>query len=131
MRVRRKRLWFALLGVGVAAVVGLVAALALRPAEPRYGGRALSQWVRRPAGDTQGDAIRQIGTNAVPFLLEWMQYERPAWKSDVYGIVNMVKKHLGISGDFDDLSFSGQMGQSGPFPRWVIKQPMLSGIWRS
>ena len=114
-----------------AAVVGLVAALALRPAEPRYGGRALSEWVRRPAGDTQGDAIRQIGTNAVRFLLEWMQYERPPWKEHVYVIVNLVKKHLRISGDFDDLSFSGQMGQSMLSWRWVIKQPMLSGIWRS
>ena len=105
----RKRLWVALLGVGVAAVVALVAALALRPAEPRYGGRALSEWVRgyRPGsaegsewvrGYAPGDriyqqcnaAVQQIGTNAVPFLLEWMQYERPAWKRTAYELIHRL-----------------------------------------
>jgi len=27
-----------------------------------------------------GDAIRHIGTKAVPYLLNWVVYETPAWK---------------------------------------------------
>jgi HEAT repeat protein len=47
-------------------------------------------------GDTQteheaaADAIRHIGSNAVPWLLKWMQYEQPAWKE---GIEDFRNRH--------------------------------------
>jgi hypothetical protein len=34
-----------------------------------------------------GAAIRKIGTNAVPYLVEWMAYQRPYWKRELYGRV--------------------------------------------
>ncbi len=70
-------------------VVGLLAAL-VRPGEagPKCRGKRLSQWVRTfgssPGGSPEeaeaAAALRQIGTNALPFLLEWLRYERPAWR---------------------------------------------------
>lgn len=56
--------------------------------EPRYEGKTLSQWLAlyvAHANDSQGEhaelAVRAIGTNALPFLLEWVRDEQPSkWK---------------------------------------------------
>ena len=52
--------------------------------EPSYNGRLLSQWLGdkvlggRSAGHVpHEDAIRAMGTNAIPPLLKWISYERP------------------------------------------------------
>src|SRR5260221_7633398 len=57
--------------------------------EPAYKGRSLSQWIGRlpgiPTQDsaTEADrAVREIGTNAVPFLLEWIAYEPEPWRDN-------------------------------------------------
>ena len=56
--------------------------------EPRYQGHSLSYWVTLygdTAWDEGGDpkareAISHIGTNALPFLLNWIRYEQqPSW----------------------------------------------------
>ena len=74
-------------------VVGLLVAgllwVTFRKPEPTYDGRSLSYWVLRDDvyHGTSGErrqaeqAIHQIGTNALPFLLKWIQNERPAWRS--------------------------------------------------
>ena len=61
------------------------------PDEPTYNGRSLSTWVRvyrdysagadLPETELDGakQAIRAIGTNALPFLLKWIQQEPPSW----------------------------------------------------
>jgi hypothetical protein len=70
--------------------------------EPEYGGETLSQWLVAYGGldskekiyDTPvwvdpvvrweaEDAVRHIGTNALPFLLEWRRGKRPLWTEDV------------------------------------------------
>src|SRR5205814_6792920 len=69
--------------------------------EPSYGGRSLSEWVGRldaaaePAATKEAEeAIRRIGTNALPYLLEWIQYERPAWVSSLNRVTGgLLKKH--------------------------------------
>ena len=58
--------------------------------EPSYGGRILSEWladVRCCSGvtlvgapDPPKDAVRAMGTNAIPTLLKWISYERSAPK---------------------------------------------------
>jgi hypothetical protein len=53
--------------------------------EPKYAGRYLSQWLtayRYPARATPEtvDAVRHIGTNALPCLLNWIQYVEPRWR---------------------------------------------------
>jgi hypothetical protein len=69
-----------------AVVVG--AAVLLWPRgerEPVYQGKKLSEWIKRPnpvweggAERTERDkAIRAIGTNALPFLLRWINFDSP------------------------------------------------------
>ena len=81
MTPRREKLLF------LAAILGVVIAGALyfsRNQEPRYGGKRLSEWVLGLTGDRLGisiedteNAIHQIGTNGIPFLLKWMSDETP------------------------------------------------------
>jgi len=84
-------------------VVGgvLVAVFARREREPEYRGKRLSEWVAM-MGFTPGsveyfkakEAVGRIGTNAVPFLLDWIQYEPPAWKAKLYNTVNSLLEKL-------------------------------------
>lgn len=81
----------------VCAISALVLILVLtsKP-EPSAKGHPLSYWVAVDGGpavitapnqvpnqqmvEAAEPAIKQIGTNAIPFFLEWMDYERPRWK---------------------------------------------------
>src|SRR5437899_2283144 len=81
----------------------LIAAFALvtffsREKEPTWSGQPLSYWVFREdrqheaSGEkAQADtAIRQIGTNALPFLLKWIQHERPRWRSTAFRLARKL-----------------------------------------
>jgi len=81
---KRKRLLLAFAGI-VAVVAGRFLFLN-HNTEPTYDGRPLSEWVviaapMNPSPYTQSEkeaateAIRAIGTNAVPHLVEWIGYE--------------------------------------------------------
>jgi hypothetical protein len=65
----------------VVVLAGVLVAVFRRDREPEYGGKRLSEWVDgyamqiRNAGSNE--AIRHIGTNAVPYLLKWIRYETP------------------------------------------------------
>ncbi len=51
--------------------------------EPSYNGKKLSEWVRASRFGVHTEeraAIHQMGSNALPFLLEWMQYEPAPWR---------------------------------------------------
>jgi len=77
----QKRVHIAL-AVLLVILVGLAAWLGLRQREPVYQGKGLSIWLEsRYKGATKGNqderqfaeqAIRQIGTNALPVLIEWL-----------------------------------------------------------
>jgi hypothetical protein len=64
--------------------------VALWPAErePEYDGKKLSEWLeictyqdaKSPVRQRGEEAIRHIGTNGLPWLLHWMDYEIPGWK---------------------------------------------------
>jgi hypothetical protein len=82
----------------IGAVCALVSAVVLiaslnGPKEPEYQGKKLSEWIAMPikSGSTPGTsgvvgdaemagAIRAIGTNGLPFLVRWVEYETPVWK---------------------------------------------------
>ncbi len=77
-------------------IVGLLAGALfafvwLREKEPEYQGKRLSQWLgmyepgtgNSAASDLAARAVREIGTNAVPWLVRWMKYERPWWRVDL------------------------------------------------
>jgi HEAT repeat protein len=83
--------------------IGLLAALSMvltRPREPSYQGRSLSEWVRRFHWSSNedrkeaGEAIRQIGTNALPYLLEAIQCEVPHWKQTVRMAIERIPWRL-------------------------------------
>jgi hypothetical protein len=78
----------------VTAVVVAVtlAALLLWPGdrEPVYRGKKLSEWLLLPRqrgipgpSPESTEAIQHIGTNALPFLVEWIQYRTPRWRNRV------------------------------------------------
>ena len=97
--MRRRRV---ILVVSACMVAGVLAAFGetFGP-EPEYGGKTLSQWLVAYGGldskrqsdlqyhtsptvdpdvkDMAARAVRHIGTNALPFLREWRQGDRPAW----------------------------------------------------
>src|SRR5580765_975729 len=96
----RKREVYLMVGVLVVGGV-LVAVFAGREREPEYGGKRLSEWVRRIGTTSAGgrvrrmgidtaemEAIRHIGTNALPYLVRFMRYEQPQWKAKLYGNLN-------------------------------------------
>jgi hypothetical protein len=83
--VKRRRI--ILVSALVTAVV--VVAVAFWPdPEPKYGGKRLGEWLS-VAFDANYEsaqrieaqaAVRNIGTNALPILLEWIYYAPPDWK---------------------------------------------------
>jgi hypothetical protein len=80
-----------LLLLAAALLAGAVIVALIPAREPSYGGRKLSEWLRlymeggRPAQEQARHAIRQIGTNAIPFLLRWIQYEPWGLKGRIQG----------------------------------------------
>jgi hypothetical protein len=51
--------------------------------EPGYNGKKLSQWLIVAAGQSTKEsfvAVKIIGTNALPWLVSWAQFEQPAWR---------------------------------------------------
>jgi len=83
--------------VGACVVAGILA-VTLWPGdrEPSYQGKKLSEWLEMYSGAMHAgfekspgrleaeDAVRHIGTNAIPLLLEWVRYEPPAWRDQVW-----------------------------------------------
>lgn len=79
-----RKSWPILLTACLAAVVGSYAFLRSSD-EPSFQGRSLSQWIDLAAQPNDlrleaESAVRTLGTNAVPTLLEWIRYEPPAWQ---------------------------------------------------
>ena len=76
----RKRVALALLIAGAAL---LLWAFLPSKDEPRYEGRKLSEWLadydaNPRTGTAATFAVRQIGTNALPCLVDWISYRIPA-----------------------------------------------------
>jgi hypothetical protein len=83
-----------LLGCGVLAAVGWYI---FTDHQPYYQGRPLSTWVsfyekaslHSPTDPEPAEALRQIGPRAIPCLMQWVRYERPAWQ---YKLLAALKK---------------------------------------
>ena len=85
--MHRRRVYLILGVVGV-VLAGVLLVVFSREREPEYGGKRLSEWVMKLPDDAAEKAIRQIGTNALPYLLKWIGYAVPAWKGRLYEAVN-------------------------------------------
>ncbi len=72
-----------LLSMACVAIAASIALVWPRQNEPVYQGKTLSQWLEKQQFQLQGpegDAVRQMGSNAAPFLVKWIQYQTPAWR---------------------------------------------------
>ena len=106
----RRKIWVLL---AVALLVGMF--LAVRPSshEPSYGGRPLSEWLLR-YGTTPGlplvvgnpsetdQAIRHMGTNAIPCLLKYIQDDSPAWQKKPMVDINEFSRRLRLGWRWTD-----------------------------
>jgi len=98
-----------LLAVGCVFVSVVVWLAWPREREPEYEGKKLSWWVRQLEYEPQSrksaaelqelfetgrearEAVPHMGTNALPWLVRWIAYERPAWQRQQWA-VNAVSK---------------------------------------
>ncbi len=79
----------------------VLVALLLPAGEPRYRGHSLTAWLiqaeqssNKPAElKTATDAVLNIGTNALPYLLAWTQYPAPTLKSRIDGLLQWARAH--------------------------------------
>jgi hypothetical protein len=85
--VKRRRV---LIIVAIALAVAIVAAVAWpRQREPEYQGKKLSEWlyldtvVTEPGSEAAADAVRQIGTNGLPWMLRHVSVEPGKWRQVV------------------------------------------------
>lgn len=95
--------------IGICVVAGTAAfVLVATMREPRFQGRSLTAWLRdfesdRPEARWRAaEAVRQVGTNAVPFLIERLRYREPPlppqWKLELQALLNkqsLVKFDIG------------------------------------
>jgi hypothetical protein len=77
--------------------IGLLLAIARPAPEPTYGGHSLSVWLKGFEGQTpeirwqSAEALRHIGTNALPFLISRLgcrgPVREPQWKRTLRGLL--------------------------------------------
>jgi len=89
-----------LAAVAALVIVGWLLSGVFRAREPEYGGKRLSEWVLMlppdadPFGQTKAEvALRSIGTNAVPHLLRWIDYEPASWRLKLYEHLGSPRRH--------------------------------------
>jgi hypothetical protein len=107
----------------------VLGAFTLSAAEPEYDGKKFGSWVRefRQTGNLENrqharDAIRQIGTNALPFLLEEISGLGAAWKADLTNFVNsqpMLERTMNVRFAFEAL---GEVAE----PAWENLMSMMN-----
>lgn len=120
--VKRRR-WIQLFAVGLAAIVAFLICCYELDKQPVYKGKRLSEWVEQ-SGNTGDlvhyfeatDAIRAIGTNALPCFLKWVEYDSPRkWRVKLA----TAAKHL-----------PGSVRKSS-FVRWVTDDDQSARGWRA
>jgi HEAT repeat protein len=95
----RPKLWI-LLGCGIAAVLILTL---WREREPRFEEHSLFEWIAiADHGDRDGEfskkegqeAVRHIGTNAIPFLIKCIEYRERPWQTRLGGLCSKLPEKL-------------------------------------
>ena len=90
-----------LVGWVIAGLMVATVLLVRTPPEPEYQGIKLSDWAKNyPRNQPQADkAMRAIGTNALPWLIEWLPDEPPPrWKQKV--LKQMAKLPSRVGGNY-------------------------------
>ncbi len=101
----RRRLLL-LSGCALAAI--LLTFLWPRDRGPKYQGKSLSAWLDVYFADSHdksaaqqaaaADAVRHIGTNALPWLIKWLRSEPPAWRTKLEAAWRKLPDGIGNSG---------------------------------
>src|SRR6266576_355176 len=84
--------------------------------EPEYDGRKLSDWLdyyNKPSRDWEHQdhavtALRHIGTNALPLLLEWIRNEPSPWRIKLNGTLGRLPTAI------KNTSFVSSLRQTSP-----------------
>jgi hypothetical protein len=102
----------------------------IRQTEPAYQGRTLSEWVKRLGRSgmldlTDAEAVRQIGAQAVPYLLRWLDYDSPDWPEQDEG----DNRHRAYASGHA-LEFVGRDGQKAALPVLAHRLSEAQG-WRA
>jgi hypothetical protein len=96
------KLWLVLVAAAAMALCGVFALRSYGHDEPSHKGRTLSSWVIRFRAPSDTDtqtvalspqaeyAIREIGTNAIPHLFQWIRYRPPPWKTLLLSRINRL-----------------------------------------
>lgn len=99
VEMQKRRICLGLLLLAVVVGVGLFVASLFREREPEYEGKSLSHWVEAINPDSrafppvavrptaESDAISHLGTNSLPYLLNWICYEQPSWKTNLLTVI--------------------------------------------
>jgi len=121
--MRRRRV-IILAGCLVAAGI-LIVALWLSEREPKYEGVPLTAWLctfdsyfgsgKLPTTsemESAATAIHRLGTNSLPFLLQWLSYEPGPWRGKLRGAIEKFPYPVNRLGRLTDRT----MG-----PRWELR----------
>jgi len=92
-------------GCALIATAALFSVLFQDDREPSYQGRPLSEWVTEYENNLlpttheppAADAVRHIGTNAIPVLMEWISYNRPGLVIKAENFLGATARRLGVS----------------------------------
>ena len=88
------------------------------PREPTYKGKPLSKWVERHASGNTAEreeatqAIRHIGTNAVPYLMAEIQKPIPTWRVTLFVMAEAFRANPNPRRLFDVVSRSAYAGEA-------------------
>jgi hypothetical protein len=71
--------------------------------EPEYQGKRLSEWMQVAGGSLpetaehkaqRAEAIRHMGTNSLPWLLRWIEFEPPVWRERYRGTLSRLPQPI-------------------------------------
>src|SRR5262245_12996976 len=100
--VKRRRV--ILLVIGALLIAIAVVILWPREKEPEYQGKTLTEWldiyeggvigyIKDPERQEAADALRNIGTNALPWLIKWISNESPNWRRKLSALTKLTNLH--------------------------------------
>jgi len=110
---KRRRIALILAGCAGAALLLILLWPEHRVPEPQYQGKTFSEWFEaynqsrtRPGFKGRPEAvhaIQEIGTNALPFLLDQLQHETPVWKVTLQKLAPKLPSAIQATGTFKRL----------------------------
>jgi HEAT repeat protein len=114
---------------GVVFLAAVAAFFALRPREPVYGGKRLSEWLHELDKDTfteesraqATEAVRRIGTNGIPFMERMLSHDPWLRRAliELSGKQSLIRLHLTTAEERRRLALEG-IEALGPLARPLI-----------